>query len=110
MSQPIKDLITAANATNCHCQTLLHIIAHKPSLDPSFMPLAGLLHAANHFMKVGHRIEIRGMISAQLYEFANTDFASANALVNALGEHDDLKLQLDAVLLVVMMWRSRKQA
>lgn len=110
MNQPIKDLIAAANATNCHCATLLHIIANKPSLDPSFMPITDLLQAANHFMKVGHRIEMRGVISAQLYELANTDFAAANALVNALSENDDLRLQLDAVLLVVIMWRSTKQA
>ena len=109
MNEKTLELIALANKA-CHCQTLLNIIANKPSLDPSFMPIADLIKSENKFDKVGHRIEVRGVISAQLYELANTDFAAANALVNALSENDDLRLQLDAVLLVVIMWRSTKQA
>lgn len=109
MNEKTLELIALANKA-CHCQTLLNVIGDKPSLDPSFMPLESLIKSENKFEKVGHRISMRGVISAQLYELANTDFAAANALVNALGEHDDLRLQLDAVLLVVIMWRGRKQA
>ena len=109
MNEKTLELIALANKA-CHCQTLLNIIAIKPSLDPSFMAISDVIKSAYKFDKVDHRIEIRGVISAQFYELANTDFEAANALVNALGDGNDLKLQLDAVLLVVMMWRSRKQS
>ena len=109
MNEKTLALIALANKS-CHCQTLLNIIANKPSLDPSYMPIADLIQSAYKFDKVDHRIEVRGVISAQFYELANTDFEAANALVNALGDGNDLKLQLDGVLLVVMNWRSRKQA
>ena len=109
MNEKTLELIALANKA-CHCQTLLNIIANKPSIDPSYLPIVDLIKSAYKFDKVDHRIEIRGVISAQFYELANTDFAAANELVNSLGDGNDLKLQLDAVLLVVMNWRSRKQA
>ena len=109
MNEKTLELIALANKA-CHCQTLLNIIANKPSIDPSYLPIVDLIKSAHKFDKVDHRIEIRGVISAQFYELANTDFEAANSLVNSLGEGNDLRLQLDAVLLVVMNWRSRKQA
>lgn len=110
MNQPIKDLITAANSTNCHCQTIVNIAAHKPSLDPSFIPIRDLLQYANHFLKVGHRVEIRAVLSAQFFEYASSHFADANALVESIEDKDDdLYLQLNAVMLVAVMWSSKNQ-
>ena len=50
----------------------------------------------------GHKIEMRGFLSAQIYELAGTDLGSAIKLVEGIKD-EDLQLQLNAVLHVAML-------
>lgn len=107
MNQPIKDLIIASNAVCC-CQNLTDVVATKPSLDYAFLPINDLFQSVTHLLKQSHRVEMRGAISAHVYELACTHFEQASAMVESVKKDDPLYLQLTAVMHVAMMWSSKR--
>ena len=107
MNQKTQNLIKFAG-DNYHF-TLINLLSHYPSLDPSFAPVEDLILAITQMSNTGHKIEMRGFLSAQIYELAGTDLGSAIKLVEGIKD-EDLQLQLNAVLHVAMLRNSRMAA
>ena len=98
MNQQTENLIKMANNTQ---NTLLEIIGDYPSVDPSFLPIEDLFEAERNIIKTSHRIEIRGILSARIYQLGQDD--PERAWLLARSTTDGLSLQLMATLHVAIM-------
>lgn len=98
MNQQTENLIKMANNTQ---NTLLEIIGDYPSVDPSFLPIEDLFEVERKIIKTSHRIEIRGILNARIYQLAQSDIERACLLAHSTT--DGLSLQLLAALHVSVM-------